>query len=54
MKKLLKWITIIFVGFIIVVGIFGDDSSQITGNNIEVNENLSEQSVPLFLMNKRR
>ena len=43
MKNLLKWIAIIFVGFIIIGVIFGDDTSQtVTTNN---NGSTSEQSV---------
>ena len=45
MKNVLKWIAIIFVGFIIIGAIFGDDSSQTVTTKTNVNESLSEQSV---------
>jgi len=45
MKKLFKWIAIIFVGFIIIGVIFGDDSSQTVTTDAKVNESPSEQPV---------
>lgn len=45
MKNLLKWIAIIFVGFIIIGVIFGDDSSQTVTTDAEINESPSEQPV---------
>jgi len=48
MKKLFKWIAIIFVGFIIlgILGvIFGDDSTQTATTDAKVNESPSEQPV---------
>lgn len=49
MKNLLKWIAIIFVGFIIIGVIFGDDSSQTVTADTEakINESASEQSVTI-------
>lgn len=45
MKKLLKWIAIIFVGLIIIGVIFGDDSSQTVTTNAEIDQSPSEQPV---------
>lgn len=45
MKNVLKWIAIIFVGFIIIGAIFGDDSSQTVTTKTTVNEDHSEQLV---------
>jgi hypothetical protein len=45
MKKLLKWIAIIFVGLIIIGVIFGDDSSQTVTTNAEIDQSPSEQLV---------
>ena len=42
MKKSLKWVAIIFVGFIIIGVIFGDNSSQ---TEVNVDESSSEQLV---------
>ena len=42
MKKSLKWVAIIFVGFIIIGVIFGDNSSQ---TEVNVDESSSEQIV---------
>jgi len=47
MKNLLKWIAIIFVGFIIIGIIFGDDSSQTVTTETEIDENASEQLVTI-------
>lgn len=45
MKKLLKWIAIIFVGFIIIGVIFGDNSPQTVTTNDGINQSSSEQPV---------
>ena len=44
MKNLLKWIAIIFVGFIIIGIIFGDDSPQTVTTDDGINESSSEQA----------
>lgn len=44
MKKLLKWVAIIFVGLIIIGVIFGDDSTQTATTDANVNESPAQQS----------
>lgn len=45
MKKLLKWVAIIFVGLIIIGVIFGDDSTQTTDTDANVNKTPAKQPV---------
>lgn len=45
MKNILKWIAIIFVGFIVIGAIFGNDSSQTVTTDTRVDESLTEQPV---------
>nr|WP_181716914.1 Ltp family lipoprotein [Psychrobacter sp.]QJS05220.1 host cell surface-exposed lipoprotein [Psychrobacter sp.] len=45
MKKLFKWVAIIFVGFIIIGVIFGNDDSQTVTADARIDESPSEQPV---------
>ncbi len=45
MKKLFKWIIIIFIGLIIIGVIFGDDSAEQKTTDVQVTEELSEEQV---------
>lgn len=45
MKNILKWIAIIFVGFIVIGAIFGNDSSQTVTTDTRLDKSLAEQPV---------
>ena len=45
MKNILKWIAIIFVGFIVIGAIFGNDSSQTVTTDTRLDKSLAERPV---------
>ncbi len=47
MKKILKWVAIVFVGLIIIGFIFGDDDTSVAATSETVTADVAESAIPV-------